>query len=181
MLFKQIIFLLLALSSVLSSFNLLTNIQHFKKDFLNLLRLRSQQHDVIEFHPVPQLPPLHRPRPAHRPGSGAGVGAGAGVGPGGAFQQTQFAVVPTVQPPVQPAVQPSRPQPRPPPPPSPLPTSPPALSPQRQPSTFPPLPVIPVDGADEKPVIFPDYADFNEVLFREQTLTKEFHNKKKKI
>ena len=174
MLFKQIIFLLLALSSVRSSFNLLTNIQHFKKDFLNLLRLRSQQYDVIEFHPVPQLPLLHRPRPAHRPGPGAGAEAG------GAFQQTQIAVVPTVQPPVQPAVQPPRPQPRPPPP-SPLPTSPPALSPQRQPSTFPPLPVIPVDGADEKPVIFPDYADFNEVLFREQTLTKEFHNKKKKI
>ena len=172
MLFRQIIFLLLALSSVRSSFNFLTNIQHFKKDFLNLLRLRSQQHDVIEFHPVPQLPPLLRPRPAHRPE--------AGVGAGGAFQQTQFAVVPTVQPPLQPAVQPPRPQPRPPPP-SPLPTSPPALSPQRQPSTFPPLPVIPVDGADEKPVIFPDYADFNEVLFREQTLTKEFHNKKKKI
>ena len=144
MLFKQIIFILLADVS-LSSFNLLTNIQHFKKDFLDLLRLRSQHHDVIEFHNVPQIPPqVHiRPRPT--------------------FQQTQFAVVPTVQPPL-----PTRPQtPPPPPPPS--------------PSTFPPLPVITVDGVDEKPVIFPDYGDFNEVLFREQTLTKNFHNKKIKI
>ena len=146
MLFKQIIFILLADVS-LSSFNLLTNIQHFKKDFLSLLRLRSQQHDVIVFHNVPQdLPLVHRP--TNRP----------------TYQQTQFAVVPTVQPP---PVPPPRPQsPPPPPPPS--------------PSTSPPLPVIPID-VDEKPVIFPDYGDFNEVLFREQTLTKNFHNKKIKI
>ena len=31
---------------------------------------------------------------------------------------------------------------------------------------------------DEKPVIFPDYGDFYEVLFREKL---EFHNKKTKI
>ena len=149
MLFKQIIFLLLALNFVRSSFNLLTNIEHFKKDFLSLLRLRSQQHDVIVFHNVPQdLPLVHRP--PNRP----------------TFQQTQFAVVPTVQPPLVPPPRPQSPPPPPPPPPS--------------PSTSPPLPVIPID-VDEKPVIFPDYGDFNEVLFREQTLTKNFHNKKTKI
>ena len=154
MLFKQIIFLLLALSFVRSSFNLLTNIEHFKKDFLTLLRLRNQHHDVIQFHNVPLIP-LEVPRPANRPGL--------------AFQQTQFAVVPTVQPPL-----PSRPQPRPQPSPSPSPPPPPIPS-------FTSLPVIHVGGVDEKPVIFPDYGDFNEVLFREQTLTKNFHNKKIKI
>ena len=151
MLFKQIIFLLLALNFVRSSFNLFTNIEHFKKDFLTLLRLRSQYHDVIQFHNAPLIP-LEVPRPANRPGP--------------AFQQTQFAVVPTVQPPLPP-----RPQLRP---------QPPAPPPSR-PSTFPPLPVIHVGGVDEKPVILPDYGDFNEVLFREQTLTKNFHNKKIKI
>merc|ERR1712154_77122 len=114
----------LGLTRVRSSFNLLTDIQHFKKDFLNLLRLRSHQYDVIQFQNVPRIPPLG-PRP--------------------------------------------RPTPTPPPPPPPPPS----------PSTFPPLPVITVDhGLDEKPVIFPDYGDYNEVLFREQTLTKNFHNKK---
>ena len=157
MLFKQIIFLLLALSFVRSSFNLLTNIEHFKKDFLTLLRLRSQHHDVIQFHNVPLIP-LEVPRPANRPGP--------------AFQQTQFAVVPTVQPPLPP-----RPQPRP----QPSPSAPPPPPSPTHPSTFPPLPVIHVGGVDEKPVIFPDYGDFNEVLFREQTLTKNFHNKKIKI
>merc|ERR1712154_408365 len=140
----------LGLTRVRSSFNLLTDIQHFKKDFLNLLRLRSHQYDVIQFQNVPRIPPLGpRPRPA--------------------FQQAQFAVVPTVQPP---PLQTPPPTPTPPPPPPPPPS----------PSTFPPLPVITVDhGLDEKPVIFPDYGDYNEVLFREQTLTKNFHNKKIKI
>ena len=143
----KIIFIqLLALTLVQSSFNLL----HFKKNFLNLLRLRSQHHDVIEFHNVPQiLPQVHTPPIRPRP----------------TFQQTQFAVVPTVQPPLPP----SRPQ-----------TSPPPPPPPPSPSTVPPLPVITVDGVDEKPVIFPDNG-VNEVLFREQTLTKNFHNKKIKI
>ena len=148
MLFKQILILLLAFSSVRTSLNLLTDIREFKKEFLNFLRTRNHQSDFIQTNNPHQVPPVLETSN---------------------FQETKF-VVPTVQPPRE--------------------------HPVRQPpkeqsgleatdilvlSTPSPLPAFTTDGGAKKPVIFPDFGNFNQSLYREQTLTKNFHNKKIKI
>ena len=75
MLLRQVVSLLLVLHVTNTSFSLLTNIEQFKKGFLDFIRLRSPQSDLTE---NPRLPPAPHIQSSD-------------------FQETKF-IVPTVQP-----------------------------------------------------------------------------------
>ena len=140
---KQVVCHLLVLTAVDASLKLLTDITHFKKGLLRLIE-GGHQSDVIETPSFHLSPLQHQPQTSN-------------------FQETKFAILPTVQPHFKP--------------PSPITQTPKGeLIFFEENEALPPALVTQLSTSSPLPVVFPEYE--GNALFREDTLQKKFHDKK---